>query len=232
MPRRKRTYLPGYTYHVYQRGNNRNVCIIERSNYSRYIDLWRTASKLNGVEVHSYCLMTNHVHFLVTPSSSSGLSDTMRIVGSQYAQYINHRYSRTGTLWEGRHKSSLVETEQYFLTCMRYKELNPVRAGMVNSPEEYVWSSYGANAWGDQSWLSPHKEYLALGSERTERLLNYRQLFQEKLGEPDLERIRKAAYYCQPVGNDRFRKMIEEKYGLKPGYIKRGRPGKEEVEAG
>ena len=141
MPRRARMYIPELPYHIVQRGNNREPCFIEPENYHFYLELWKTLSKRYGVSIHAYCLMTNHIHFLVTPESETSISTTMKVVGSRYAQYINLKYKRTGTLWEGRHRSSLVQTEKYFLTCMRYIELNPVRAGMVLRPEEYKWSS-------------------------------------------------------------------------------------------
>jgi putative transposase len=107
--------------------------------------------------------MTNHIHILATPQAQSSISNTMKVVGSRYAQYINKKYKRTGTLWEGRHKSSLVQTEKYFLVCSRYIELNPVNANMVKRPDQYRWSSFHANAWGDSSWLLYHPEYLRLG---------------------------------------------------------------------
>jgi putative transposase len=166
------------------------------------------------------------IHFLVTPETSIAISNTMKVVGSRYAQYINLRYKRTGTLWEGRHRPSLIQSEKYLLTCHRYIELNPVRAGMVARPEEYRWSSYGVNAWGDASWLVPHEEYLRLGQTRDARCHAYRELFKYQVSEADLHCIRKAAHYCQPVGDDRFRQQIEKKYGIKLGQAKRGRPKK------
>ena len=120
MPRRARMYLPGMPYHVVQRGNNREACFIEPENYQFYLQLWQEIANRYDVRVHAYVLMTNHIHFLATPESESGLSNTLKVVGSRYAQYINKNYRRTGTLWEGRHRSSLVQTEQYLLTCMRY----------------------------------------------------------------------------------------------------------------
>jgi putative transposase len=217
-------YLPGQPYHVVQRGNNREACFLEPENYQYYLELWEEVSRRYGLAVHAWCLMTNHIHFLATPSGVDGLSNTLRVVGSRYAQYINRKYRRTGTLWEGRHRSSLVQSERYFLTCSRYIELNPVRAGLVKRPEEYRWSSYGVNAWGDGSWLQSHEEYLRLGRTREARCQAYRALFNVSLSEENLHLIRKAAHYCQPVGDDRFRQQIEEKYGIKPGQMKRGRP--------
>lgn len=226
MPRRARSYIPGLPYHIVQRGNNREACFVEPENYQFYLELWQQLSKRYGVSVHAYCLMTNHIHILATPETKSALSDTMKVVGSRYAQYINKKYKRTGTLWEGRHRSSLVQTEKYLLTCCRYIELNPVRAGMVRRPEEYRWSSYGVNAWGDTGWLKPHEEYLRLGNRTEERLYAYRDLFKVQISEEDLHRVRTAAHYCQPVGDDRFREQIEVKYGIKLGQVGRGRPRK------
>ncbi len=224
MPGRTRMYLPGLPYHVIQRGNNRETCFIEPENYQFYLHLWQELSVRYGVQVHAYCLMTNHIHFLATPDNETSLSNTLKVVGSRYAQYINKKYKRTGTLWEGRHRSSLVQTECYLLTCMRYIELNPVRANMVLRPEEYRWSSYGSNGWGDLGWLTPHDEYQRLGWSLEQRCYTYRELFKHQLSEQDLHLIRKAAHYCQPVGDDRFRESIEKQYGIKLGQMGRGRP--------
>ena len=226
MPRRARMYIPDRPYHVIQRGNNREACFIEPENYLFYLELWQELSRRYGVAVHAYCLMTNHIHFLATPGSESALSNTLKVVGSRYAQYINKTYRRTGTLWEGRHRASLIQSERYLLTCMRYIELNPVRAGMVSRPEEYRWSSHGVNAWGDHSWLSSHDEYRRLASRANERYYAYRELFRDQLREQDLHVIRKAAHYCQPVGDDHFRCQIEQQYGIKLGQMRRGRPVK------
>jgi putative transposase len=224
MPRRPRHYIPALPYHIVQRGNNREACFIEPENYQFYLELWSQSARLYGVKVHTYCLMTNHIHVLATPEKPESISTAMKVVGSRYAQYINLKYRRTGTLWEGRHRSSLVQSERYFLTCSRYIELNPVRAGMVRRPEEYQWSSYGVNAWGDSSWLMPHEEYLKLGSDHQARTQAYRELFRHQVSEEDLSLMRKAAHYCQPVGDERFREQIESRYGIKAGQMKRGRP--------
>lgn len=228
MPRRTRHYVPGLPYHVVQRGNNREACFIEPEDHQFYLELWQEVSNRYGVAVHAYCLMTNHIHVLCTPEQAPSISDTMKVVGSRYAQYINRKYQRTGTLWEGRHRASLVQCEKYLLMCSRYIELNPVRAGMVERPEEYRWSSYGANAWGDSSWLTPHGDYLLLGQDASERAFAYREIFRHQLSDEDLHLIRRAAHYCQPVGDDRFRAQIEEKYGIVLGQMRRGRPCKTE----
>ena len=226
MPRRARMYLPDQPYHIVQRGNNREACFIEPENYQFYLQLWKDISLIYNVSVHAYCLMTNHIHILASPAYTTSISNTMKVVGSRYAQYINKKYNRTGTLWEGRHRSSLVQTEKYFLTCSRYIELNPVSANMVKRPEEYRWSSYNSNAWGDESWLIPHDEYNRLGETKEIRCRNYRELFKNHIDSVDVHLIREAAHYCQPIGDDRFKHDIEMKYGIKLGQSKRGRPKK------
>lgn len=234
MPRRARGYVSGLPYHIVQRGNNREACFIEPEDYQFYLELWQESSRTYGVKVHAYCWMTNHIHVLATPESKTSISGTMKVVGSRYAQFINRKYGRTGTLWEGRHRASLVQSERYLLTCCRYIELNPVRAGMVKRQDEYRWSSYGVNGWGDSGWLTPHEEYLRLGSDTEERTPAYRALFKERLSDEELHLVRKAAHYCQPVGDDRFREHIESRYGIKLGQMRRGRPRKNltEGEAG
>jgi len=226
MPRRARMYLPGFPYHIVQRCNNRERCFVEPENYQFYLDLWKTSSRRYGVAVHAYCLMTNHIHFLVTPDNETSISTTMKVVGSRYAQHFNTRNKRTGTLWEDRHRPSLIQTERYLLTCYRYIELNPVRAGMVKRPEEYNWSSYDINAWGKDSWITPHDVYSRLGDTTDDRLYAYRTLFKHQVSDDDINLIRKAAHYCQPVGDDTFRAQIEAKHNIKLGYMKRGRPKK------
>mgnify|MGYP001813390183 FL=1 len=229
MPRRKRMYLSGHTYHLVQRGNNREACFFEPENYQFYLELWQHCAERYGVAMHAYCLMTNHVHFLVTPDESDSISRAMSVIGSRYAYYFNKTYKRTGTVWEGRHKSSLVHNERYYLTCSRYIELNPVAAGMVYKPEQYRWSSYSVNAWGDKSLLVPHPEYMRLGNDIESRCFAYRELFKKQLPENDIHLIEKASDYCHPVGDDRFCQLIEEKYGIKLGQSNRGRPKKVEM---
>ena len=226
MPRRKRMYLPGYPYHIVQRGNNREACFVEPENYQYYLGLWKECTRRYGLAVHAYCLMTNHIHFLVTPDSEGSISRAMQVVGSRYAYYLNKSYRRTGTVWEGRHKSSLVQSERYLLTCMRYIELNPVVASMVEKPEQYRWSSYLVNAWGRPSGLQPHSEYVRLGDTSQSRCHAYRELFRQQISKRDIHLIEKASKFCHPVGDDRFKKQIEKQYGVKLGQAARGRPVK------
>lgn len=227
MPRRARMYIAGMPYHVVQRGNNRQTCFWNCEDYRVYLDLWQSLSEHYGVVVHAYCLMTNHIHFLVTPLEDAAVSNTMKVVGSRYARYVNWKYDRTGTMWEGRHRASLVQSEKYLLTCYRYIELNPVRAGIVERPEHYRWSSHGCNAWGGAGWVTPHEEYIRLGQSDAQRQRAYRQLFKGHILDSEIQLIRNAACYGQPVSDGCFRKHLKERYGIKLGRMKRGRPAKE-----
>ncbi|GAA3565824.1 hypothetical protein GCM10022265_14800 [Marinobacter xestospongiae] len=142
-------YLPGVPAHVVQRGHNRDACFFAEDDFRFYRQVLAEGLKRNGAELHAYCLMTNHVHLLITPQHADSISRLMQHVGRQYVQYINKNYRRSGTLWEGRHKGSLVDAENYLLSCYRYIELNPVTAGMVDQPEQYPWSSFRRNALGE-----------------------------------------------------------------------------------
>ena len=145
MPRKQRPYLPGVPCHIISRGNNREACFYSDDDYLFYLECLADACKRYQVALHSYVLMTNHVHLLMTPATGTGLSQVMQSVGRRYVQYVNINYKRSGTLWEGRHKASLVDAKYYLLACYRYIELNPVRANMVAHPADYRWSSYRVN---------------------------------------------------------------------------------------
>ena len=227
MPRRARMYLPGYVYHIVQRGNNREACFFEEENYRVYLNLMFEVLPRYGNRLHAYCLMTNHIHLLITPADRDGISRLMRVVGSRYACYVNKRYSRSGTLWEGRHKSSAVDTDGYLLKCYRYIELNPVAAHMVARPEEYPWSSFAANAWG--KWdpvVTPHDCYLGLGVDEKQRQHAYRELVHKALSPEDIHAFHQASHYSMPLGSASFIRQIEQKMGRPLGQSYRGRPRK------
>jgi putative transposase len=151
MPRRARLSLPGIPWHIIQRGNNRAACFHAEEDYRLYLDYLKEFSAKFDCAVHAYVLMTNHVHLLLTPEHIDSAALLMKHLGQRYVQYVNRTYKRSGTLWEGRFRSCLTQSEQYVLACHRYIELNPVRAGMVKKPQDYPWSSYSANALGDES---------------------------------------------------------------------------------
>jgi len=171
--------------------------------------------------------MTNHVHLLLTPDDARAVPRVLMSVGRRYVQHINHTYARTGTLWDGRYKSSLVQADTYLLFCQRYIELNPVRAGMLPDPGEYRWSSYRNNALGQPDALvTPHPLYLALASDGETRRATYRALFQSALADAPLAELRMALNQDQPIGNDRFYTQIEATTGQRRELRKRGRPRK------
>jgi putative transposase len=175
--------------------------------------------------VHAYVLMTNHFHLLLTPEFAVGPSLLMKFLGQCYVQYVNRTYKRSGSLWEGRFRSSLVQTQHYVLGCYRYIEMNPVRANMVAHPTQYPWSSYAANAEGKKlQWLTPHGEYLALGSEESKRRDAYRQLFATQLDAELLREIRTSTHGGYAIGNDRFREQIEQALGQRAKPRGPGRP--------
>ncbi len=225
MPRKPRMYLAGMPCHVVQRGNNRAACFFTDDDYAFYLEVLADACRRYHVHVHAYVLMTNHVHLLLTPQTVDGVSRVMQSVGRRYVQYVNKTYRRCGTLWESRHKASLVQAERYLLACHRYIELNPVAAGMVKHPGDYPWSSYGGSACGkrDSLW-SPHALYLALGEDALARQSRYRELFASHLPRELVHQIQTALDFSMPLGNDRFRHQIERELGRSIGQAKRGRP--------
>ncbi|VAW48012.1 Transposase and inactivated derivatives [hydrothermal vent metagenome] len=225
MPRKPRFFVPDIPNHVIQRGNNREAVFFEDEDYQTYKNILHESAESNGVSIHAYVLMTNHIHILATANSTQGISLMMQKASRFYVPYINHKYGRTGTLWEGRFKSSLVDSEFYVLACMRYIEMNPVRAKMVDSPQDYQWSSYGINALGTLDRLViPHASYLGLSRVKKHRRNKYVDLFSEHIDEKVLKAIRNCAQTGTPLGGSKFIKQIEDKLKVKVGYSKRGRP--------
>jgi len=180
MPRIARRVIPNVSLHIVQRGHNRNACFVEDADRLAYLAILAKLIRPGACALHAYCLMTNHVHLLMTPASLRGCAELMRDLGQRYVQYFNRRYERTGTLWEGRFRSCLVESPQYVMACHRYIERNPVRAAMADRPSAYRWSSYYTNSgYARSKLLTPHTDYLALGCDETSRHLAYRSLFEE-----------------------------------------------------
>lgn len=225
MPRKPRFNLPGIPQHVIQCGNNRDPCFLGEEDYRRYLADLGEALITNDCRLHAYVLMTNHVHLLITPMREYGVSHLMQDTGRKYVRYVNHTYRRSGTLWEGRYRASLVDSEAYLLVCMRYIELNPIRANMVEHPGDYRWSSYGHNAYGRPDRLiAEHPVYLALGQDAGQRQTEYRELFRQHL-EPTLTHaIREAVKQELILGTERFRERIEAMTTrqTRPGRV--GRP--------
>ncbi len=228
MPRKPRFILPGFPQHVIQRGNNREPCFLSEIDYRRYLEDLHISAEKYHCQIHAYVLMTNHVHLLVTPTEKYAISEMMQALGRRYVTYINRTYGRTGTLWEGRYKASLVDSDGYLLNCMRYIELNPTRASMVQHPGEYQWSSYAANAQGaDDNVLIPHGLYMALGKEDYERMTAYRDLFRYHIDGELLDEIRDAVNHELILGRSHFKDKIEQ---MTSRQARLGVPGRPRVE--
>ena len=225
MPRRARLALAGVPSHIIQRGNNRAVCFYAEDDYQFYLHHLQEYAKKFGCAIHAYVLMTNHVHLLFTPEQADSASLLMKHLGQVYVQYINRSYQRSGTLWEGRFRSCLTQTESYVLACYRYIELNPVRAGMVNQPQDYRWSSYHANALGKHSpLLTPQEEYLRLSANDADRLTAYSALFSAHLDPATVEQIRSATNGNYALGSKRFQLEIEQALQRRVSRGVAGRP--------
>ncbi len=223
MPRRARIQLPGFPVHLIQRGNNRSACFYAEEDYRFYLDHLNEQAAKHGCTLHAYCLMTNHVHLLLTPEKDDSLGKLMKALGQRYVQYVNRTYRRSGTLWEGRFRSCLLQQEAYVLACYRYIELNPVRACMVEHPAEYRWSSYRANAQGEEGCISPHSLYLALGQQSEVRHAAYRELFRHELEPGLVDEIRQATNGNFVLGDGRFAAEVERMLGRR---VVRGKPGR------
>ena len=226
MSRLPRICPPGISQHIIQRGHNRQICFADSVDFATFSKYLQEASSLYGVDIHAWVFMTNHIHLLVTPQTDTAISKLMQTLGRRYVGYYNSAYSRSGTLWEGRFKSCLVQSSGYLLQC--YIELNPVRALMVEDPALYQWSSYRCNALGAMSALiKPHQEYLNLGKTTDERLQNYRALFKCHVQNEMLVEIRKATNKGMALGNEKFKDEIEFNLSRRVRPKKPGRKRKE-----
>lgn len=213
--------------HVIARGIDRQAVFFQTQDYTLYLRALREAAVNSRCRLHAYVLMTNHVHLLVTPEREHSLPLMMQAMGRNYVQRLNARYQRTGTLWEGRYKASLVQTDHYLLACQRYIELNPVRAAMVAAPGEYPYSSYACHALGmDDPLVTPHADYLRLHADKAARLEAYRALFSEVLSEELLTRLRTNTNACTVIGNKLFKEQVAAMLGREVPTGKRGRPKK------
>jgi len=231
MPRRARLRIAAMPLHIIQRGNNRGACFFADEDYFVYLRHLQDMAVRFACSVHAYVLMTNHVHLLLTSREPDGASNLMKHLGQRYVQYVNRVYRRSGTLWEGRFRSSIVQAEIYLLRCQRYIELNPVRAGMVEHPDQYRWSSVSANTMGKPDRLiTPHPAYLALAADDETRRSAYLEMLRSELDANDLEQIRSASNAGYALGNDRFREEIALALGRRAGPGKPGRPVKETQE--
>lgn len=223
MARLPRLNLPDIPQHVIQRGNNRTACFFTDADYQLYLAKLQEYSEQFSVCIHAYVLMTNHVHLLLTPRTTHGVSRLMQSLGRFYVQYINKTYCRTGTLWEGRYKSTLVDSDNYFLSVSCYIELNPVRANMVAHPMDYPWSSFKVNSCAETSYLITHHNcFKNLGKNKTERCKNYTALFEKQTPKKQLDAIRTCTNKSWVLGNEKFKSQIQSQLNRKVSPFTRG----------
>lgn len=233
MPRRPRIALAGFPLHIIQRGNNRSACFFSDDDRGAYLYWLRRYAERFDVQIHAWVLMTNHVHLLTTPSTPGAASRVMQALGRRYVRTINHLYRRTGTLWEGRFKACAVHAEEYLFHCMRYIELNPVRAAMVSAPGEYRWSSYRRNAMGhDDVLVTAHPLYVALGQTPRARCEAYYAQFDTHVDNPGVAEIRSATAAGHLLAGESFRAAIEMAHRQRLGPAPLGRPRNKEARDG
>jgi putative transposase len=225
MPRPSRVELAGVPLHVIQRGVNRMPCFFNEVDRRFYLKCLAKYAGRRQCAIHAYVLMTNHVHLLVTPQHAGGVARMMQDLGRVYVRTINLLHGRTGTLWDGRFKSSLIDSETYFLHCQRYIEQNPTRAGMVTHPSEYPWSSHEHYARGQANpLLAEHAIYKDLGPDAIRRRQAYSELFGSALPNDVVERIRVAANANGALGSDAFLAHASALAGREVKVPRRGRP--------
>jgi len=230
MPRKPRYYLPDVPVHIVQRGHSREPIFFEAQDYATYAYWLGEGAQKYDVAIHAFVFMTNHIHLLVTPEDGIQISRLMQFIGRRYVPYLNHKYGRSGSAWEGRYKASLVQDEAYLFTVMRYIELNPVRAAMVVRPGQYRWSSFCHNAGVREiSFLRFHSLYEKLGKTREDRHRAYCYMFEGTMDEADIKLIRESWQSGTPLGNDWFKERVQQRLQCKVGYARRGRPAKNRV---
>ena len=227
MARQPRLALPGYPHHVIQRGNNRQPIVLDETDRRMLYSLWLEESLRHKVAVNAYVLLDNHFHMLLTPPSDEAMSLMMQSVGRSYVRYFNKRHNRSGTLWEGRYKSSLIDSEGYLLTCMAYIDLNPVRAGLAESAEDFSWSSYKHLAGQNiDKLVTPHALYWGLGNTPFAREAAYAEFVAGGLSVATQKALTESALKGRVVGRPDFLRSLEKSTQRQILPQKAGRPFK------
>ncbi len=230
MPRSARIILPSTPHHIVQRGHNRQTIFVSDDDYNYYRENLIEFKREYDCRIYAYCLMTNHVHLIVDPRKKpESLSLLMKRVAGRQTGYINKLEKRTGSLWEGRFKSSIISSKEYLPACCRYIELNPLRAGLVTDPVQYQWSSYAAKVIGKKDpVVDDHPFYLSLGENEQERQKAYAEYVLGTVSEYEIKLIRDALQRGQLTGSERFRAQTEKKLGIRLSNMKPGRPKKKQ----
>ena len=225
MARLARLTLPGYAHHIIQRGNNRQLIFKSADDYEMLLDLLDLNARKYGVALHAYVLMSNHFHVLATPQTADGLPHMMQAVGRGYVRYFNDLHQRSGTLWEGRYKSTLIQAESYLLACMVYCDLNPVRAGMVARPCDYRWSSYRHYAGAEVNrLLTPHALFWELGNTPFAREAAYAEMVQAGISAVQESELTQAALHGWALGGEGFLCALQKKTPRRVAQLPAGRP--------
>jgi len=230
MARLPRLIIPKQPHHVIQRGNNRQLIFREEGDYQRFLVWLKEAARFYEVAIHAYVLMPNHIHLLATPSDPTGLALMMQKVGRFYVPWFNYKYKRTGGLFEGRFRTSLVDTESYFLACSRYIELNPVRAGISPAPLDYPWSSYAHHTGVRVDGLvTDHLLYWGMGNTPFQREAAYSDLVMQGIPQDEVDFVTNSVLKNQPLGSDTFKAELERRTSRQILPAKRGRPFREPI---
>lgn len=233
MARLPRLTVPGYPHHLIQRGNNREPLFADQADYKRLLEFLAEAAQRNGVAIHAYVLMSNHFHLLATPEDEHGLSGMMQSLGRRYVRVYNNLHGRTGALWEGRYKATVIESERYLIACMAYIELNPVRAGMVGHPAEYPWSSYAHQVgMRHDPLVTPHSLYWSLANTPFSREAAYRGVVEAGLGGEQIKELTEATLKGWALGGDAFVRDLQERTGRRLVRQRVGRPVNKPTSAG
>lgn len=224
MPRTARLVLPSIPLHITQRGVNRAAIFLDDEDRLHYRRVLHDAFIEHGIALHAYVFMDNHVHMLATPIDAASLGRAMRLSGQHYVQYFNHRHGRSGTLWQGRFKSCLVQDDRHLMQVIRYIELNPVRAAMTTSAEAYRWSSVHAHLGGHDPLLTQHPLFLAIGPTADVRGARHRAWLQEAIDDEEIATIRRYIAQERVLGNPRFQAMVAKTLGQHAEVRPEGRP--------
>ncbi len=233
MARLPRLIVPGQPHHIIQRGAGQQPVFHDSDDYLAFLGHLREAARQFEVAIHAYVLMSNHVHLLASPTDASGLARMMQWIGRYYVPYYNRKYARTGTIWQGRYKAAVIDSERYFLVCSRYIELNPVRAEMVASPEDYRWSSYRHHVGlAQDNLITEHPLYWALGNTPFAREAGYRHLIEQTISANDATALTAATLKGWAIGTDAFKESLEKETQKRVRPIKAGRPFKVERPSG
>lgn len=225
MARLPRLTVPGYPHHIIQRGNNRQAIFASAADYQMLLGLLAENAQKFDVAVHAYVLMSNHFHLLATPQTAEGLPQMLQAVGRRYVRYFNDRQGRSGTLWEGRYRSTLIETDRYLLACMTYIDLNPVRAGMVAEAKDYPWSSHGHYAGlRADPLVTPHPLFWTLGNTPFAREAAYAELVRAGISPAQQSALTRSVLSGWALGDEKFVADLQKRTARRVQKIRPGRP--------